>query len=157
MIRDYLSMTAAATACTWPNTMTARAILANIRMATEKMEKISRDINGIGGPLANVIESRFAETTEPVRKHRKRRNQSESYHRRVQKKWVKRWGTKQVPCAYLIDNAALGGRGRTLVAHPQHMAALRNLWPNVQSHRDAQGSLRGSGGLAGSAAVTTEE
>ena len=36
----------------------------------------------------------------PARQHKKRRNQSASYHARVQKKWTKRFGKKLVPAAY---------------------------------------------------------
>lgn len=72
-----------------------------------------------------IQESLYATTTEPVRLHKKRHNQSASYHRRIQKKWTKRWGVRQVPCAYVIDNRVIGGHGRTLVAHPSLMAQLR--------------------------------
>jgi hypothetical protein len=41
----------------------------------------------------------------PVRVHRKRRWMSESYHRRIQKKWNKRFGT--APAAVLMNRDAL--------------------------------------------------
>lgn len=78
------------------------------------------------GPL-EVRESPLATQTAPAKRHKKRRNQTEAYHRRVQKKWTKRWGTKQVPAAYVVDNSAIGGRGQTLVAHPSIVAALKAL------------------------------
>lgn len=62
--------------------------------------------------------SPYATKSAPMREHKKRKNQTEAYHRRVQKKWAKRFGTKQVPAAYLIDNGVLGGRGQSLVVHP---------------------------------------
>jgi hypothetical protein len=43
----------------------------------------------------------------PARWHKKRRNQSEAYHRRVQKKWNKRFGTG--PAALLINSGLLRG------------------------------------------------
>lgn len=43
----------------------------------------------------------------PARRHKKRRNQTEAYHRRVQKKWLKRFGT--VEPAFLVDVDKLFG------------------------------------------------
>jgi hypothetical protein len=40
----------------------------------------------------------------PVRVHKKRRNQSEAYHRRIQKKWTKRYGT--APAVVLMNREA---------------------------------------------------
>ena len=45
-----------------------------------------------------VIESAMARM--PAKRHKKRRWMSESYHRRIQKKWLKRFGT--VPTAFLL-------------------------------------------------------
>lgn len=78
-------------------------------------------INGI-----RIRSSLLAVNTEQAKRHRKRRSQSASYHRRVQKKWLKRFGTKQVPCAYVIDNGFLGGVGQTLIAHPSIVERLRS-------------------------------
>lgn len=109
--------------------MTLDGLLAGMEKAKRELEQAAPLF--AGGSL-QVHESQYATRTEPTRLHKKRRNQSEAYHRRVQKKWVKRWGTKQVSCAYLIDNGVLGLPGRTLVAHPQHIASLRNLGPNAK-------------------------
>lgn len=67
-----------------------------------------------------IVVSEFAKTTVPVRKHKKRRNQSKAYHLRVQKKWLKRWGTKTVPSAYVFNRSALGfgQQGEVMVVHP---------------------------------------
>jgi len=121
-------MTSTATTATSGGTLTLDGLLAGMEKAKRELEQAAPLFSG--GSL-QVRESQYATMTEPVRAHKKRRNQRETYHRRVQKKWTKRWGTKQVPCAYLIDNGALGLPGRTLVAHPLHMAALRNLGPNA--------------------------
>lgn len=43
----------------------------------------------------------------------------------MQKKWTRRYGTKQVPAAYMVDNSVIGGHGRTLVAHPSIVARLK--------------------------------
>ena len=134
MIFDMGRMTSAATTATSGGTLTLDGLLAGIEKAKRELEQAAPMF--AGGAL-RVRESQYATKTEPTMAHKKRRNQSEAYHRRVQKKWTKRWGTKQVPCAYLIDNAAIGLPGRTLVAHPLHMAALRNMGPNAPAQADA--------------------
>ena len=48
----------------------------------------------------------LATTEAPARQHKKRRNQSASYHARVQKKWTKRFGKKLVPGAVLFSEQA---------------------------------------------------
>lgn len=65
-----------------------------------------------------VIENSFALRTESVKKHKKRHGQKDSYHRRIQKKWDKRFGTRSVPCAFKLG-------GNTLVVHPEIMKILR--------------------------------
>lgn len=63
----------------------------------------------------------------PKRIHRKRRGQSDAYHRRVQKKWTKRWGTKTESYALMIDPGAAGLRGNPFVlVDPRHMVLLKN-------------------------------
>lgn len=76
----------------------------------------------------NVTVHPLATMTEPNRKHKRRRWMSESYHRRIQKKWDKRFGTHQEPCAFFISPGAVGMSGRdTLYVHPERMAVIRNL------------------------------
>lgn len=72
-----------------------------------------------------MYESPLATESKPVRAHKKRRNQTEAYHKRVQKKWIKRFGRKNVPCVFIIDNSVLGGIGKRLIVHPALMPALR--------------------------------
>ena len=64
-----------------------------------------------------IISSPLATTLEPVRKHIKTVSMSETYHKRVQKKWVKRWGVKHAPGAYRTPAG--------IVAHPDVIEALR--------------------------------
>ena len=56
-------------------------------------------------------------TDEPVRRHRRTRSTSETYHRRVQKKWIKRFGYVYRPCIWRTPEA--------LIVHPALMAELR--------------------------------
>lgn len=79
------------------------------------------DFNGI-----RVVESPLATTEEPKKRHVKMRTQSENYHRRVQKKWNKRFGMERVPGCYMMDMAWLGmGMGKVLVAHPEIAKKIR--------------------------------
>lgn len=65
--------------------------------------------------------------TVPVRKHKRRRGQSEAYHRRVQKKWTKRFGTKQERVMLFFNPAAVGLLGGPQLAiNPGAFAMLRN-------------------------------
>ncbi len=132
---DRLLTSSAATANT-SSIRTMSTTLADVERAIEALRQMA--------PAAppRVRESPYAMQTVPARVHKKRRNQSDAYHQRVQKKWVKRWGTKQVPGAYMIDAAAIGGSGKILVVHPAlGMAALESL---DKSCRDSpQDTLKG--------------
>lgn len=77
-----------------------------------------------------VRESKLALTTAPAKVHKHRRGQTKAYHARIQKKWTKRFGTKQVPGAYMIDTHAVSlfGRGeKVLVAHPEILKELKGV------------------------------
>jgi hypothetical protein len=52
-----------------------------------------------------VFESPLARM--PARVHKRRRGMSEAYHRRVQKKWNKRFG--YVPAAFFVDSRKILG------------------------------------------------
>lgn len=64
-----------------------------------------------------VIPSLLATNTQPRRVHKKTRSMTEAYHKRIQKKWTKRFGTWQAPGAFLLY-------GRVLYAHPEIVKAL---------------------------------
>ena len=61
----------------------------------------------LGDPLLacgiRLMESPLA--TEPSRAHKKRRWMSVAYHRRIQKKWNKRFGFK--PSAFFVDTPVI--------------------------------------------------
>lgn len=119
MMRGTYDSTSAATG----STLTASGLL-------KQMQRVMRELDAVApsGPL-QVQASPLVLQTVPVKRNKKRSNQREAYHRRVQKKWTKRYGTKQVPAAYMVDNSVIGGYGRTLVAHPSIVARLKT--PNV--------------------------
>jgi hypothetical protein len=65
--------------------------------------------------------------TVPNRKHRRRPWMSEQYHRRVQKKWNKRFGTHEENCAIFVSPGAAGLFGPdTYYMNPKGIAVLRN-------------------------------
>lgn len=45
----------------------------------------------------------------PVRQHHKKLGQMESYHRRIQKKWIKRFGMVQEPALVILRPVVPGG------------------------------------------------
>jgi hypothetical protein len=78
---------------------------------------------GLGG--LKIIESRLLEgMMVPIRPHIKRRTQREAYHKRIQKKWIRRFGMTEFSDALLCDAAAFGQA--FAVVFPKHMALLRH-------------------------------
>lgn len=72
---------------------------------TQTAERITRQIAEAGPTLwgIQVKLNRLLDDMEwPVRRHRKRKWMSEAYHRRIQKKWNKRFGTG--PVAVLLNS-----------------------------------------------------
>lgn len=122
----------ASTSATTGQTLTASGLLKQMERVKRMLDLADAGRIAPSGPL-QVRESPLALQTVPVKRHKKRRNQREAYHRRVQKKWTKRHGTKQVPAAYMIDNSVIGGYGQTLVAHPSIVARFKT--PNVRAMR----------------------
>lgn len=74
---------------------------------------------------------------QPNRIHKKRRNQSASYHRRIQKKWNKRFGTTRQRKIYFIDGGEYG-LGSALVMHPDHARVLRESGAMRVLHRSLE-------------------
>ena len=70
-----------------------------------------RPLPSICGGLPLIVSSEALERTEfPACKHVQRPSQSDAYHRRIQKKWLKRWGYVYKPCAFKTPTA--------LIVHP---------------------------------------
>lgn len=68
------------------------------------------------------------ERDAPVRPHKKRRNQSATYHARIQKKWVKRFGMKKEQYAIIIDPSKVGlSGGPQLVMDQRAVSLLRSI------------------------------
>ena len=89
------------------------------------MANMAAGYNNVFGGM-RVIESPMAAMLVPVRKHKKRSSQSSTYHARIQKKWIKRFGKKEVACAFML-NGGVFGLGSAFVLHPSHAALLRGI------------------------------
>lgn len=77
------------------------------------MQGLTPMLNGVP-----VFESIYATTKVPQREHVQKVGQSDNYHKRIQKKWNKRFGWFEKP-------AAISMPGR-LIVHPDVMKRLRH-------------------------------
>lgn len=103
---------------------TAEALLASIKQVRAEMERFT--------PLEpmRIMENSLClrQSDRPNKIHKVRRWMSESYHRRIQKKWIKRWGYAQEPTAYILpaQKTGFGDYAESLVVmHPILAAQLR--------------------------------
>ena len=138
-----------ATATTSSNAPTLT--MADIQRSIEKMSELlgnarSNDAPGnLSGPLGGieVRESINACQTKPARAHKRRRNQTNRYHARIQKKWNKRFGMVKKPAAFMIDTSMLllpfSGDlpRRMLVAHPSLVEQIRSLHGGLRYERQS--------------------
>lgn len=132
----------ATSAVTGPDTgpTTAGEMLAALRRARDLLDaneqenrrRVMADLaGGMFNPFGGI---RFIENTvpalttqtKPFMAHKKRRNQTEAYHRRIQKKWVKRWGTIETPVVLQVDGGAFG-MGSIFVVPPFLVEHLRKV------------------------------
>lgn len=67
-----------------------------------------------------VFSTPHAMVRTPAREHTKTRSMSDAYHKRVQKKWDKRYGVDWNPGMYQISNG-------DIYAHPIIYEQLRNM------------------------------
>jgi len=113
-----------------PKATTAQEILARIEAADKALNAHRREMEGefkfINGQLmAKVMCHNLPPTVVPNRVHKRRKGQSLQYHRRVQKKWTKRWGTREQQHAYLVDSSVF-----EIVPGPRRqMPVLPEGWP----------------------------
>lgn len=107
-----------------------KIIAAGKLLDQHERENSRRFLADMAGGLFNpfgalrIVESPMAVQSVPKRSHKKRRNQTEAYHRRIQKKWTKRFGMKDVPCAYQINGGRFG-LGSILVLPPGMKEQMR--------------------------------
>lgn len=88
------------------------------------IEKLSGKLRGMlpAPAIASVVSSPFAVFQPRAKAHIRRRGQSEQYHKRVDKKWLKRYGLAEAkPGAYIVDMPKIGSNGvtagTTLIIH----------------------------------------
>lgn len=81
-------------------------------------------MNSLLGDI-QIIENSVCERLVPSRPHIKQRTQSEAYHRRIDKKWLKRYGRKVEHVAYFFQDPLTGQQFTAL--GPRAIAMLRNL------------------------------
>jgi len=105
MMDDILT-TYSTSAQTGP-TLSAKEILDGIDFTMQEFNRLSRSVPVSFNKV--IVNDMFTQQEKPIRVHKKRRNQSESYHRRISKKWLKRYGTKPEEFAYLINDGYCGG------------------------------------------------
>jgi hypothetical protein len=122
-----------ATASTGPaESITIEKIRAAAKLIDQhERENARRTIADMAGGLFNpfgslrVLESPMAVQQVPVRRHKKRRNQTEAYHRRIQKKWTKRFGMREQPCALQVNGGQFG-LGSILILPPGYVQKMRH-------------------------------
>lgn len=74
-----------------------------------------------------VHSSPHAMMAKPVREHQEKPwMKGRAYHRRIQKKWDKRYGTRRVPAAFIFDPRAVGfgTGGLQMAVHPDAVAVM---------------------------------
>ncbi len=112
--------------------LTIEKILAARKLLDQfERENRQRFLADMAGGLFNpfggmrVVESAIGTHQQvPVRRHKKRRNQTEAYHRRIQKKWTKRFGMREQPCALQVNGGQFG-LGSILILPPGYMQKMR--------------------------------
>lgn len=62
-------------------------------------------MNTFAGLPVRVFEHPLCNRIVPNKVHKRRRGQSAAYHRRVQKKWNKRYGTHEEQVAFFINSS----------------------------------------------------
>lgn len=118
--------------------------------------KIPQMFNGF-----RVVESTMAMETVPVRRHKQTRAKSDSYHSRIQKKWNKRFGFKQVPGIYMIDTSkltfgGLNGGEKVIMAHPEMAARLKELSSLSPTVEEAGKGMKAFGKACGNAGFSVD-
>ncbi len=85
----------------------------------ESIQRVERELSPRPPPL-KIEESTLAtKDGGPARTYPKRKAKSVSHWRRMNKKWLKRYGIKRVPCMYKLDTSYMTGKpGITLLVHP---------------------------------------
>lgn len=79
-------------------------------------------------PIAGIkiIQSDFAtKDGGQAKKFPRRKAKTEAHFRRMNKKWLRRYGIIREPAMYWMDTSLVGGPDRVLVCHPVLYAKVR--------------------------------
>lgn len=104
--------------------LTVESVLQCVRDLERVLDKRGAEPIFLGQLPVRVYESPLVEFLVPNRVHLKRRTQSEKYHQRIQKKWIKRFGRKQDNRVLMFSDPMFG---HGIVASPHHFAMIKNI------------------------------
>lgn len=81
-------------------------------------------IDNLVQPQIKLHVTDVSSTVHQRRVYPKRRAKSPIHHRRMQKKWLKRYGTYSKPAMYWVNHPMAPG-GKMLIVHPMLLPELR--------------------------------
>lgn len=112
-------------------------------LTIEKLVAVQRQVQSLAPAygIPEIRESDMALQRSQAKTYPKRRAKSASHLRRMNKKWLKRYGYKYAPGAFLMDTSALSlgfGDGapygrQILFVHPSLMKEVRRTFKEVES------------------------
>lgn len=83
-------------------------------------------------PNVKIFESEAAvQRGDPVKVYPKHKAATPAHLKRMRKKWIKRYGYKQVPCIYEMRNGLFGANERIIVAHPSLAWQIRAAFQRI--------------------------
>jgi hypothetical protein len=82
---------------------------------------------GPAPPAVKIIQDANALTRAQAKVYPKRKAKNEAHRRRMNHKWLRRYGYTYTPAMYQMDLAATGlGSGKVVIVHPALMPRLRS-------------------------------
>jgi len=73
----------------------------------------------------SVLSNPLCERLVPIKVHKESRSNSTTYHKRIQKKWNKRYGMKKELYAIFVASPIFGNEA--FIMHPKALALLKNV------------------------------
>jgi hypothetical protein len=129
--RDMANVFGTSTNNTAGPSLTMKAITDSMERVRRIMEEPPKILSGPGGKTLGfagirIIESEIAVRRERIKTYPKRKARPPAHWTRMDKKWRKRYGFREVPQMYIFQaNRDLHTPGAVLV-HPSQAALLRN-------------------------------
>jgi hypothetical protein len=96
-------------------------------LTLETLLAAKRKIEALGPMPPEIRESTFAVLRSQARVYPKRKAKSLRHHKRMNKKWERRYGFVEKPAAFMLDTRHLMGPSgkQVLFVHPDLMATVR--------------------------------